>query len=189
MCAIIFTFRLGLIPAHAGKTTATTSTALPPRAHPRSRGENHYFVECPLRSTGSSPLTRGKRNGRDGGSRRTGLIPAHAGKTGQEANLSYPPGAHPRSRGENRLKIFIGGEYRGSSPLTRGKPRKRGPCERQEGLIPAHAGKTETIDHATHSWRAHPRSRGENWPRDGSDCGCVGSSPLTRGKRGFRAVE
>ena len=29
-----------LIPAHAGKTTATTSTGLRPRAHPRSRGEN-----------------------------------------------------------------------------------------------------------------------------------------------------
>ena len=32
--------RVGLIPAHAGKTLASTSWACPARAHPRSRGEN-----------------------------------------------------------------------------------------------------------------------------------------------------
>ena len=36
---------LGLIPAHAGKTAATASEVEPPKAHPRSRGENRYMIE------------------------------------------------------------------------------------------------------------------------------------------------
>ena len=52
------------------------------------------------------------------------------------------------------------------------------------GLIPAHAGKTETPFRLQFSCQAHPRSRGENLA---SPLGWVsgwGSSPLTRGKRG-----
>ena len=52
------------------------------------------------------------------------------------------------------------------------------------GLIPAHAGKTMRRARIRSSMRAHPRSRGEN--RTGRLCTAmiVGSSPLTRGKRG-----
>ena len=52
---------VGLIPAHAGKTRAKTSSTSPSRAHPRSRGEN----------VGLSRLSGGRPR----------LIPAHAGKT------------------------------------------------------------------------------------------------------------
>ena len=71
----------GLIPAHAGKTSSSTSSACPARAHPRSRGENFSRPKVTPLLPGSSPLTRGKRFGvaaRDGVQ---GLIPAHAGKT------------------------------------------------------------------------------------------------------------
>ena len=34
-------YRVGLIPAHAGKTSSGSRPPAPPRAHPRSRGENH----------------------------------------------------------------------------------------------------------------------------------------------------
>ena len=51
---------LGLIPAHAGKTSVKDHWPPPRRAHPRSRGEN-VRVRRSIRSTqGSSPLTRGK---------------------------------------------------------------------------------------------------------------------------------
>ena len=50
----------GLIPAHAGKTTSHGTTPRPPRAHPRSRGENPAKPTVLSRPTGSSPLTRGK---------------------------------------------------------------------------------------------------------------------------------
>ena len=51
----------GLIPAHAGKTRCLRGVAQMRRAHPRSRGENSSEAGDEKGSTGSSPLTRGKR--------------------------------------------------------------------------------------------------------------------------------
>ena len=76
------------------------------------------------------------------------------------------------------------GSVLGSSPLTRGKPQRRGRWQRRNRLIPAHAGKTRRDRlRAILRW-AHPRSRGEN--RLPTPLGRIrqGSSPLTRGKRG-----
>ena len=70
-----------LIPAHAGKTHGSSSTPPPPRAHPRSRGENSRGGARGGRATGSSPLTRGKLNILDTDRPERRLIPAHAGKT------------------------------------------------------------------------------------------------------------
>ena len=72
---------LGLIPAHAGKTTPTPRSSSLLRAHPRSRGENAAGIEATIRDEGSSPLTRGKLRRLCGLKSSTGLIPAHAGKT------------------------------------------------------------------------------------------------------------
>ena len=132
---------------------------------------------------GSSPLTRGKRNGRDGGSRRTGLIPAHAGKTRSRASWVWPIWAHPRSRGENPGYTPGRDIYHGSSPLTRGKLRPDTLRRRTVGLIPAHAGKTPRSRPRSWSPRAHPRSRGENGIPAAPPPTRTGSSPLTRGKR------
>ena len=91
---------------------------------------------------GSSPLTRGKPNLEYSARRRRGLIPAHAGKTYHLSQRSQEPWAHPRSRGENKVKDWPLTAFVGSSPLTRGKlsPLARGALS--VGLIPAHAGKT-----------------------------------------------
>mgnify|MGYP000883117045 CR=1 FL=1 len=112
-----------------------------------------------------------------------GLIPAHAGKTLTSHYLLLPARAHPRSRGEN-----VAGELRlrvakGSSPLTRGKPRGTGLGHLRPGLIPAHAGKTRFGPPPWPHGRAHPRSRGENASARRSKPSTEGSSPLTRGKR------
>ena len=91
----------GLIPAHAGKTLINRVSKLPPRAHPRSRGENAEDRQAALIKMGSSPLTRGKREQNSVIVGRARLIPAHAGKT-PPANTPRPANwAHPRSRGEN----------------------------------------------------------------------------------------
>ena len=73
--------RLGLIPAHAGKTSSKRSAATSSAAHPRSRGENVIAAIAALVAIGSSPLTRGKLGAIHGRYRGRGLIPAHAGKT------------------------------------------------------------------------------------------------------------
>ena len=91
----------GLIPAHAGKTHDRLGVCAHRGAHPRSRGENWWEHHPEQLHPGSSPLTRGKpgRDWRDGV--RSGLIPAHAGKTTSARPEYAPIRAHPRSRGEN----------------------------------------------------------------------------------------
>ena len=152
----------GLIPAHAGKTAGRRDRAPAGAAHPRSRGENSTRPRVLRGVVGSSPLTRGKRRQHRLGRGHLGLIPAHAGKTGQLGRRRQGSGAHPRSRGENVASGRTGGACPGSSPLTRGKLNGGRGRERRRGLIPAHAGKTSgPAFHFGVSW-AHPRSRGEN---------------------------
>ena len=70
----------------------------------------------------------------------------------------------------------------GSSPLTRGKQVAPGERDVDEGLIPAHAGKTRISWFLTCEVGAHPRSRGENLEMRFRFTVAAGSSPLTRGK-------
>ena len=112
---------LGLIPAHAGKTPCPQGYAQTHGAHPRSRGENVSGLGGHFRSSGSSPLTRGKHCRLTKVRRMGGLIPAHAGKTAALAGALTDSRAHPRSRGENGQPYRRTSRPRGSSPLTRGK--------------------------------------------------------------------
>ena len=176
-----------LIPAHAGKTWTARTGHATSWAHPRSRGENDEGAVGDNPVEGSSPLTRGKRDSSGGDVRRGGLIPAHAGKTGAVPHATNEAWAHPRSRGEN-VTVSEGWEkLEGSSPLTRGKRPAVDDPHAWEGLIPAHAGKTDSRHDMDRTHPAHPRSRGEN----ASIAGCMalnaGSSPLTRGKPATRS--
>ena len=95
-----------------------------------------------------------------------GIIPAHAGKTNEVFIFRLSFRDHPRSRGENAAAIAASGAIAGSSPLTRGKRRRRSQGDPRRGIIPAHAGKT---------WRV-PLIQ----------VATAGSSPLTRGKHQVR---
>ena len=110
-----------LIPAHAGKTSTPTGRTSGRGAHPRSRGENTLNLQEQHASPGSSPLTRGKLSLMVYRVLDVGLIPAHAGKTRVKCCRRCYCWAHPRSRGENSATPTVKGEFKGSSPLTRGK--------------------------------------------------------------------
>ena len=71
---------------------------------------------------------------------------------------------------------------KGSSPLTRGKRVAASAVCVTDGLIPAHAGKTDAPAESGYAPRAHPRSRGENSATALAMSYTRGSSPLTRGK-------
>ena len=133
-------------------------------------------------TSGSSPLTRGKRCRAWLRRVQPRLIPAHAGKTVAACMSMFLSPAHPRSRGENCAKGGHDGQAIGSSPLTRGKPNMRKPRRLCKRLIPAHAGKTSGVVAAQGWVTAHPRSRGENPVGGRSGQQRPGSSPLTRGK-------
>ena len=134
-----------LIPAHAGKTDKLHQRDDQARAHPRSRGENLAGNDQTASVEGSSPLTRGKRQGCQYYPATNRLIPAHAGKTKSVIMTGIARAAHPRSRGENGGYAHMGAHALGSSPLTRGKPRRRVNGSGSHGLIPAHAGKTVVV--------------------------------------------
>ena len=173
---------LRLIPARAGKTPPLCSSYSRSSAHPRVSGENR-LNSTRLRSTpGSSPLTRGKLLPLDLSGLPGGLIPTHAGKTGQVVEVGGTRWAHPHSRGENELAERAQVSKSGSSPLTRGKPLLRGLLSIVSRLIPTHAGKTDASKPRCCTHGAHPHSRGENIDAAALRESVVGSSPLTRGK-------
>ena len=151
-------------------------------AHPHSRGENLGSCVSSSRARGSSPLTRGKPGKLRLIQSRSGLIPAHAGKTARQPPRRAAHPAHPRSRGENLKSATLARNVTGSSPLTRGKLISLTPTVGRRGLIPAHAGKTVSVRITMSPFPAHPRSRGENRTRHGPKPYRPGSSPLTRGK-------
>ena len=171
-----------LIPAHAGKTALAALGIAICGAHPRSRGENKIAGAFFNSEAGSSPLTRGKRTERTDRIFRSGLIPAHAGKTAFTPRAGPSRAAHPRSRGENSITRIKSCTMPGSSPLTRGKQAVRPLGPRDERLIPAHAGKTTRASTRPSMIAAHPRSRGENARLFSVTAPVSGSSPLTRGK-------
>ena len=131
-----------LIPAHAGKTILAAVNGSSLTAHPRSRGENHPERSQGAQRRGSSPLTRGKPSHPARRGPLPGLIPAHAGKTSSRSSIQWIEAAHPRSRGENRMRHGPGPWRPGSSPLTRGKQHRGHRRSGLHRLIPAHAGKT-----------------------------------------------
>ena len=179
---------LRIIPAHAGKTRAYDVGAPHVRDHPRSRGENGKVLIFCRKVWGSSPLTRGKPDQLRKRQDNDGIIPAHAGKTAMAETVAGALGDHPRSRGENKIVPSKTNANMGSSPLTRGKRRRRGRLGGCLGIIPAHAGKTYGGLVAERWERDHPRSRGENSSRPAFNAGAWGSSPLTRGKHGRRGA-
>ena len=75
-------------------------------AHPRSRGENLEALRSGMTLRGSSPLTRGKRMRSLPSARLSRLIPAHAGKTARGRRALRWSWAHPRSRGENMVRVM-----------------------------------------------------------------------------------
>ena len=70
----------------------------------------------------------------------------------------------------------------GSSPRMRGKLRSVRAPRPGRGLIPAYAGKTESLGSAEEAHRAHPRVCGENTPLARRGGVYLGSSPRMRGK-------
>ena len=152
----------GLIPACAGKTDLSTSSALAAWAHPRVCGENSSVASSRLTCSGSSPRVRGKPWAFDSESGVARLIPACAGKTWRGRRFPWGSRAHPRVCGENVISHLTAEGVAGSSPRVRGK---LDCCTGSRGayrLIPACAGKTSIAARVCRSSRAHPRVCGEN---------------------------
>ena len=131
---------------------------------------------------GSSPRVRGKAMAFDCGAVVRGIIPACAGKRRWVAEHAIHDRDHPRVCGEKTEGAWQGAFLSGSSPRVRGKGKFRGKMQRENGIIPACAGKSIAGALVTFADGDHPRVCGEknfcNWKA----CLRLGSSPRVRGK-------
>ena len=122
---------------------------------------------------------------------RTGITPAHAGKTRKALNDAAPEWDHPRACGENTRKEDFPVFHQGSPPRMRGKHQILPDRSGWRGITPAHAGKTSTIiEGETKIWD-HPRACGENTQGRLTGIQVPGSPPRMRGKlkRGVYLVD
>ena len=193
---------LGIIPAHAGNTGSPSARQTWNRDHPRACGEHDLVNRHRLGHLGSSPRMRGTLSATEGDRANLGIIPAHAGNTGSWTISPQPKWDHPRACGEHAGEEAPQFVHEGSSPRMRGTPSRplRASCRR--GIIPAHAGNTQTVldmngkdgdhpracgEHTTIITPLrlrlgdHPRACGEHFDDDSRVIHDVGSSPRMRG--------
>ena len=133
-----------IIPAYAGSTGASSEDGSPPSDHPRIRGEHPLRPDARHPQGGSSPHTRGARTNPRTERRHDGIIPAYAGSTTSSKRWIRSRWDHPRIRGEHMLLPIVTKITGGSSPHTRGAPRRRRRHAHRGRIIPAYAGSTSS---------------------------------------------
>ena len=111
---------VGIIPARAGFTNASSRTTSSRSDHPRSRGVYNMKAANPNETFGSSPLARGLRADFPVGGGPDGIIPARAGFTWYQPPGRFSAPDHPRSRGVYSCESPGFSVIPGSSPLARG---------------------------------------------------------------------
>ena len=180
--------RLGITPAHAGKTFLQVVTSVTTQDHPRACGENVFARSQRSPGKGSPPRMRGKLAYPVPAERRLGITPAHAGKTVFDRPLSPISGDHPRACGENGAIVVFHHIPAESPPRMRGKLYLERLITFTVRITPAHAGKTRGQSEGYDLDKDHPRVCGENNLND-SCCDCSrGSPPRVRGKQDERKM-
>ena len=110
-----------------------------------------------------------------------GIIPAHAGNTGQIVTVVGSVGDHPRACGEHHVMLVRLPYVQGSSPRMRGTPGENLAKILLLGIIPAHAGNTFRSVQTDAKDRDHPRACGEHVASASTLIMSSGSSPRMRG--------
>ena len=149
--------------------------------YPHWRGEHRFSASAWQLAHGLSPLARGTQSVWFSPGKRHRFIPARAGNTIVERDLSGIEAVYPRSRGEHLDFSLYGCHHSGLSPLARGTlfchPEKR----KFARFIPARAGNTAAVGDKILFYSVYPRSRGEHAPIVKSAASIPGLSPLARG--------
>ena len=114
---------IGITPACAGKTSATSSISASTWDHPRVCGENRSRTSTSEVMMGSPPRVRGKHREGRLPKQDAGITPACAGKTNCFRAYGKAIGDHPRVCGENRPAMIWRRNILGSPPRVRGKLR------------------------------------------------------------------
>ena len=112
-----------------------------------------------------------------------GIIPAHAGLTCRHPGSARGERDHPRACGAHVTMPPAANFGTGSSPRMRGSQDQYSIYRTNLGIIPAHAGLTESCSPSCSPSRDHPRACGAHYFRIGASPRGEGSSPRMRGSR------
>ena len=174
---------LRYIPARAGEAAMPRGTPRPRRVHPRACGGSDESVRVRVKSQGTSPRVRGKRESSKTRPPPPGYIPARAGEAAGPAISTERRWVHPRACGGSRR---IGASWAvawGTSPRVRGKLGEGLAAVGAEGYIPARAGEAAVSALRGPSPGVHPRACGGSARVDRIGPDAWGTSPRVRGKR------
>ena len=131
------------IPASAGNTNRSPSSAGCRSVHPRERGEHFLSISLVVLSIGSSPRARGTLTALARSALRLRFIPASAGNTSQQMAQVQMLSVHPRERGEHSFRATRTRSSTGSSPRARGTHDHALLPAAPARFIPASAGNTK----------------------------------------------
>ena len=178
----VFSVRLGITPAGAGKTERQSRCCRYKGDHPRRCGENSFAAVNVSEQAGSPPQVRGKQYKFVKTYFAYRITPAGAGKTHTSNHSPQCGQDHPRRCGENTQSLSSCTATRGSPPQVRGKPSVSQLSVRTLRITPAGAGKTLMFVVRIAAFADHPRRCGENpWTHRGLMT-VKGSPPQVRGK-------
>ena len=132
----------GITPAHAGKSCIRCPHTDAVRDHPRTCGEKSPRYSWRYARSGSPPHMRGKVRRTPAFCHVKGITPAHAGKSSSSYRGTNSVRDHPRTCGEKAIMTVCTSSYLGSPPHMRGKVISRRGFDSNDGITPAHAGKS-----------------------------------------------
>ena len=139
-------------------------------------------------ASGSPPHVRGKVIQGKPQKPNCGITPACAGKRGGGRPLEGHKRDHPRMCGEKDLMDVFNTSKVGSPPHVRGKVCVETGLRVSDGITPACAGKSFSIQNDNAAGRDHPRMCGEKSPDSHHWLTSLGSPPHVRGKD-FESLE
>ena len=171
-----------ITPAHAGKSGIAYAHTTRLADHPRPCGEKPLPTPLFRLLAGSPPPMRGKAVTVPHSDRLLGITPAHAGKSPPRSFRGKPRRDHPRPCGEKHIAHQIARDLAGSPPPMRGKVGHILSEQCQQGITPAHAGKSFKKWLVMILHKDHPRPCGEKHARMYRAVTMAGSPPPMRGK-------
>ena len=179
---------VGIIPAGAGRRSQRGHSRRSCWDHPRGCGEKKVMSAHSGSMSGSSPRVRGEATLRPPPRRRSGIIPAGAGRSFPVLCAHLADEDHPRGCGEKCVRSCTMPTARGSSPRVRGEGREGRQGQGRAGIIPAGAGRRGIGFESLPRHQDHPRGCGEKPPKKRGLLAGLGSSPRVRGEDHHRGL-
>ena len=115
------TVAIRITPAHAGKSCRGAGERRREQDHPRTCGEKDGVKFSYFTVPGSPPHMRGKEQTEETSENKSGITPAHAGKSFNDFFAVFIVWDHPRTCGEKILTKKELDYCKGSPPHMRGK--------------------------------------------------------------------